>query len=461
MIEIEPSSFRDPSGFVFRSEGELYRQVNGCYQATYDELMRSGLYEELTEKQLLVRHIETKGLLVGSEAYCTIKPESIPFISYPYEWSFSQLKVAALAILRIQHIALKHGMSLKDASAFNIQFIGTKPILIDTLSFERCNEGSPWVAYRQFCQHFLAPLFLMAYLDPRLSILSREWIDGIPLETTVNIASVGLKLRPGFFIHIGLQAKAQDRYKDLTDFRSGLHAFRLKRRAFLALLDSLRVNVDKISWDPYKTQWAKYYENTNYSKIGTTEKRQFLQEIISTSSPGRIVDLGANTGQYSTLGSANGSQVIACDSDHGAVEICFRQAKREENQLLLALVIDLCNPTPATGWMNTERYSFIERAAKGTDLVIALALIHHLIIGNNVPMRYVVDLISCIGREAIIEFVDKKDSQIRRLLATRKDIFPDYSESGFEAALSKTCEVIRKARISETHRILYYVRRKH
>ncbi len=175
------SSFRDPSGFVFFRDGQLLRQINRSYREHYDMFMSSGLYDGLQKQQAIVRHQEVENS-TDTQAYKTIAPQQISFISYPYEWCFGQLKDAALLTLEIQKTAMEHGMTLKDASAYNIQFDQGKPILIDTLSFEKYQEGSPWQAYRQFCQHFLAPLALMHYSNMHAGRLSAIWLDGIPLE---------------------------------------------------------------------------------------------------------------------------------------------------------------------------------------------------------------------------------------------------------------------------------------
>jgi len=209
------ASFRDPSGFLFTRQGVLYRQVNQAYQPHYDKLLNSGLYDKLVKAGLLIPHEE-----VGVEpaepslAYKVLRPERVDFISYPYEWSFSQLQDAALATMAIQKLALDAGMVLKDSSAYNIQFYRGRPVLIDTLSFEAYREGEPWVAYRQFCQHFLAPLSLMAYTDVRLNQLLRIYIDGVPLDLAVRLLPGRTRFDLGLATHIHLHAVAQQRYAD-------------------------------------------------------------------------------------------------------------------------------------------------------------------------------------------------------------------------------------------------------
>jgi hypothetical protein len=251
------ASFRDPSGFLFSRDGVLYRQVNRKYEQEYTRLMESGLYEKLTKAGLLIPHaevdqptIEFDSVPQGEVGYKVIRPEHVPFISYPYEWSFGQLRDAALATLAIQRRALKYGMSLKDASAYNIQFVRGKPTLIDTLSFEFYKEGQPWVAYRQFCQHFLAPLALMALKDVRLSQLLRVYIDGVPLDLASELLPWGTRLNFGLLTHIHLHAGAQKKYAgEEVKSRSGS----MSQQALTALIESLGATVRKLTWKPHGT----------------------------------------------------------------------------------------------------------------------------------------------------------------------------------------------------------------
>jgi hypothetical protein len=458
MMKAHPSSFRDPQGFMFEQDGVLYRQVNESFRTSYEGLMGSGLYDELVAKQLLVPHVEVDAPRGGAGACRILKPDRVPFISYPYEWCFSQLKKAALTTLRIQRIALRHGMSLRDSSAFNVQFIGSRPVFIDTLSFEGCVEGRPWVGYRQFCQHFLAPLFLMAGCDPRLSVLSSSWIDGIPLDVACRLAPRRYRWRPGFLTHIALHAKAQERFREAASRRSTPP--RLSRASLTRILDSLRATIEGLAWNPEKTQWADYYSKTNYSEGAMEQKKRFVASVVDEIRPVQVVDLGANTGEFSTIAAHADAYVVATDIDHGAVELCFRRASAEKDRNILPLVVDLTSPTPAVGWMNVERSSFLGRCCGHTDLVLALALIHHLVIGNNVPLRNVCELLARAGTHCIVEFVAKSDSQVQRLLASREDIFHEYSETGFENALSGIFLIIRKQPIAGAHRVLYHLQRR-
>ncbi len=308
------ASFRDPSGFLFTHQGDLYRQVNRSYAAEYDRLMGSGLYEKLVKAGLLIPHTEVKIPPADKEtAYKVLRPERVPFISYPYEWSFGQLKDAALATLSIQRRALRLGMSLKDASAYNIQFQHGKPVLIDTLSFEIYIEGEPWVAYRQFCQHFLAPLALMAQRDVRLSQLLRIHLDGVPLDLASRLLPWRTRWNLGLSAHIHLHAKAQQRYAGIsvTEARGKR---RMSRQALLGLLESLRTTVRKLEWKPAGTEWADYYQDNNYTDHAFEHKKVLVADWLAKIAPRMVWDLGANTGVFSRLALRTGhrwSQLIS------------------------------------------------------------------------------------------------------------------------------------------------------
>src|SRR5436190_13957563 len=258
------ASFRDPSGFLFARGGILYRQVNRKYEQEYARLMESGLYEKLVKAGLLIPHIEVDQPPVepdsaGAVAHKIIQPERVPFISYPYEWSFGQLRDAALTTLSIQRRALKVGMSLKDASAYNIQFVRGKPTLIDTLSFEIYKEGQPWVAYRQFCQHFLAPLALMALKDVRLNQLLRVYIDGVPLDLASELLPAKTRFNFGLLTHIHLHAGAQKKYSGIASEETKSRSGSMSKQAMTGLIESLESTIQKLDWTPHGTEWGNYY----------------------------------------------------------------------------------------------------------------------------------------------------------------------------------------------------------
>jgi hypothetical protein len=450
------ASFRDPSGFLFTCDGVLYRQVNQIYAADYDRLMTSGLYAKLTESGRLVPHEEVAVKPPAPGAYKILRPERVPCVSYPYEWSFGQSKDAALATLSIQKRALKCGMSLKDASAYNIQFFKGKAALIDSLSFESYQEGEPWVAYRQFCQHFLAPLALMAYRDVRLVQLLRVYIDGIPLDLASELLPGRTRWNLGLASHIHLHAQAQKRYSEAS-IAEQRHGRKMSQEALLGLIESLQNTVRKLEWKPAGTEWGEYYDNTNYSEAAFEHKKQLVAEWAGRVKPRLVWDLGANTGVFTRQAMGPETYAIAWDIDPTAVEQNWMQVRKEKEQAILPLVLDLTNPSPALGWDNRERESFGQRGP--ADLVLALALIHHLAISNNLPFERIAKSMAGWGKWLVIEFVPKSDSQVQKLLRSRKDIFEDYTRQGFEAAFGRYFEILERRAVRESERWMYLMRK--
>jgi hypothetical protein len=450
------ASFRDPSGFLFARDGVLYRQVNQVYAADYDRLMTSGLYDKLVETGRLVPHTESDLEPAAPGAYKILRPERVPFISYPYEWSFGQLKDAALATLSIQKRALKYGLSLKDASAYNIQFYKGKAALIDTLSFETYKPGEPWVAYRQFCQHFLAPLALMAARDVRLSQLLRVYIDGIPLDLASRLLPRRTRWNFGLASHIHLHAAVQKKYADasLAEARRGRT---MSQEALLGLVESLQSTVRKLEWNPAGTEWGEYYEHTNYTDAAFEHKKQLVAGWAERVKPRLVWDLGANTGVFARQASGPGTYAVAWDIDPAAVERNWRQVCREKEQNILPLVLDLTNPSPAIGWDNRERESFGQRGP--ADLILALALIHHLAISNNLPFERLAEALAGWGEWLIIEFVPKSDSQVQKLLRSRADIFPNYTRERFEEAFGRFFRIAESRPVQESERWLYLLQK--
>jgi hypothetical protein len=451
-------SFRDPSGFLFVEAGVLYRQINQSYREHYDRLVASGLFEALRRDGLLLSHQEESlSLARGIEAYRIIRPEPVAFISYPYEWCFGQLKDAALLTLEVQRRALEHDLILKDASAYNVQFVRGRPVLIDTLSFEVYREGVPWVAYRQFCQHFLAPLALMAYRDVGLSQLLRIHIDGVPLELASLLLPRRTRWRLSLSLHLHMHARMQRKYSDRPEeAQSGRR--RMGRQALVNFIENLRQTVAALQWAPRGTTWGEYYQGDSYDPAGLEDKRARVEDFIRKCAPATVWDLGANTGLHSRIASGQGADVVAWDVDPAAVELNYRQVVRDRETRLLPLVCDLTNPSPALGWANEERMSMRDRGP--VDLLMALALVHHLAIANNVPLRRIARLFSEMGRFLIIEFIPREDPKVRHLLASREDVFTEYDRRGFESAFSEYYETLEAQAIRGSSRVLYLMRRR-
>lgn len=459
------SSFRDPSGFLFTRDGVLLRQVQERYRPHYELLKASGLYDALLRDGLLIPHEECPlSEAAQPGAAFVLRPERIPFISMPYEWSFGQRKAAALLTLRIQRLALAHGMTLKDASAFNVQFRGGTPVLIDTLSFERREAGAPWIAYRQFCQHFLAPLALQAMVDVRLGLLLRQYVDGIPLDLASRLLPGRTKLSMWAQFHIHLHAKSIARHsategRRAPDSADGAGATprapNVSDRGIEGLILNLEGAVQGLSWSPPGTEWGAYEETLGYASVDREAKHRVVGDFVKASGARSVLDLGANAGEYSRVARAAGaSLVVAADGDPVAVERHHRRLEQQDDAGIVPLWVDLTNPSPSQGWDHAEWPSL---AARGPfDTVMALALVHHLAIGNNVPLPGVAAMLARLGRQVIVEWVPKSDPQVQRLLSAREDIFVHYAEADFRDAFAGIgLRVLTTTPVGDSGRVLY------
>jgi hypothetical protein len=461
-VERDPASYRDPSGFVFRRDGVVHRQVNASFADDWRAFSDTGLYAALVDERVLVPH-ESVGVDAAAApgAVDVIRPQPIPFLSFPYEWSFSQLADAARLTLRAQELALEHGMTLKDASAFNVQFIGSHPVLIDSLSFERASDQAPWVAYRQFCEHFMAPLALTAYRDPRVALLSRDLPDGIPVDLASSLLPVRTRLRFGLMTHLHMHASAQRRAalgQAQTDGGGVVPPpQRMTRIRHRALIDSLRRTVDGLRWEP-RTTWSGYGRTTSYTAEAAEAKRHIVGDMLDRFGGGWAWDIGANTGEFSQIAASGGRRVVAVDADPGAAELHYRRLRERQDEQVWSVVADLRSPSPSVGWDLAERPSLFDRA--NADVVLALALVHHLAIGGNVPLAQIADTLARLGRRVIVEFVPKEDPQVMRMLGSRRDVFADYSLHGFRAAISQRFSTTREEAIPGTTRTLLALERR-
>lgn len=449
------SSFRDAAGFLVTQGGRLYRVVTKTGEADYRLLQSSGLYDHLTARGWLIPHEELASSPLTMPAACVLAPLLIPFISYPYEWSFSQLQDAALLTLDIQREALQKDMSLKDASNYNIQFMGSRPVFIDTLSFEQRSD-SPWVAYGQFCRHFLAPLALMAAGNMDINRMLIAFLDGLPLATALQLLPLTQRLRWGLFLHLGLHARSQKRHQDSDVGRGKILFFGIKRQ--LALVDSLYQTVLALKKPRIKTEWGDYLSTMDhYSVRAEEEKKRIVEKVAMENHPAMVWDLGGNIGHYSRLFSSRGLRTICFDGDPLCVDANYLEAKKENNETLLPLLMDLANPSPAIGWEHCERQSFLQRGP--ADLVLALALVHHLRITANIPLVRLGSFFASCGRKLLIEFVPKGDPMVKKLLLNRSDIFTDYSQPEFEKSFGQHFRLVQKWSLPESARLLYYFER--
>lgn len=447
-----PSSFRDPAGFVFVEDGVFKRAVTPAGLPDYELFMLSGLYDDLAKDSLVVRHREQTGGGWEERLATSLVPERVDYVSYPYEWSFLQLKDAALLTLEVQRRALRHGMSLKDASAFNVQFRGAAPVFIDTLSFEK-NDGGPWVAYQQFCRHFLAPLALMAYVSPSFNRFLAASLDGFPLELACRLLPLSTHLRAGLLLHIHWHARA---LRNSRRKGGAVRANQPDRKA--ELTESLRSAVESIELPPQRTEWSDYYrEAASYAPPAEDFKKRWVRHWIRSTQAGLVFDLGANTGEYSRLAAAEGARCVSFEMDPICANQNYARARRSGDPRILPLLMDLREPSPSLGFELGERMSMLERPK--ADLILALALVHHLRITGQIPLARLAGFFGRLGRRLLIEFVPKEDPMVRAMLGHRKDVFADYSWTGFLEAFGQRFELVEAQPIPSTQRTLCHFRR--
>ena len=363
------------------------------------------------------------------------------------------MRDAALATLAIQKTALARGMMLKDASAFNMQFLDGRPTLIDTLSFEKLRL-EPWAAYGQFCRHFLAPLALISLRDPRLGRLSRIHLDGVPLSLASRLLPWRGLLNFWLMVHLYWHATSEGRPGPGTARRAGSETCRLSSLQGLAA--GLETAVKKLQWRPPKAAWATYYECSVTGGKYVEHKKQIVADFLQIVRPRTVWDLGSNTGLFSRLAAAAGADTFSFDNDPDCVEINYLEARKKSERRLLPLWMDLTNPSPALGWEHRERLSWLERPVP--QLALALGLVHHLAIANNLPLPRIREFCGRLGPWLAIEFVPKEDANAQKLLAVREDVFAGYTRENFEGEFSRGFAIERSVPVWDSPRVLYLMR---
>jgi hypothetical protein len=444
-----PSSFRDPAGFLYNRGDRLLRQVNREYAEDLEHLRSSGLLDESAAAGLTLRHEEVALADRSDDRGCAVfEPTRLSFVAYPYEWCPGQLRDAGLATIALQRRALARGMTLKDATAYNVQFHEGRPVHIDLLSFARVRAGRPWVAYRQYCQHFVAPLALARYRDPRLLRLLTVHLDGVPLDVASRLLPARTWLRPSLFVHIHAHALVSSRVADgAADGRA-----RVRGTALVALADSLERCVRSLAWRPPAGVWRDYTSERSYSDAALSSKRSSVERWLARGAYRSVLDAGANVGEFSRLAAGAAERVLSVDADYASVETLYRSLDEPGRARILPLVADLASPSPALGWNGSEREPLLERLR--SDVVLALALVHHLVLTAGAPVEAVVALLARLGTEAVVEYVPMDDPQARRLLRNR-DSYHAYDRSRFEAALRTRYSIAEVAPVGDSSRVLY------
>jgi ribosomal protein L11 methylase PrmA len=446
-----PASYRDPCGFVFEHSGIFYRAVLAAGREDYDALMQSGLYQQLVERNLMIAHEEVADLLPSANVYKMLKPEQLGFWTYPYEWSFSQLRDAALLTLKLIRLGLEHGMILKDASANNIQFVSGHPVLIDSLSFEAYEEGRPWQAFNQFCRHFLYPLLVFQKHPEWTPATLMAYPDGLSAPLTASLLPWKSRFSWNKQLYVYLAAA-------LGKKKSGT-AYRISKEKILQNTAQLKDFIGGLQPPKVDAGWSHYYDETILSEDYLESKKAIVADVLKDLGPKRVIDTGCNTGAFSLITAEYAPQVIAFDADASSVDALYTETGARNMRHIHTLVADLTNPTPALGWANAERSALKDRL-RG-DMVLALALAHHLAIGKNVPFSMISSFFAGITQKwLLIEFVPKSDPRVQLLLQSREDVFVDYTQQHFEGAFSAHFSFEKTFALPHSERILYLMRRR-
>lgn len=458
--QFEPGSFRDRNSRVFYCDNAVFRGLSEQAFNEWKALSSTRFFARFMAEGKLV-HTEQVDIaevwdsnLVGEWA-AVLKHQTIPFISYPYEWTFGMLKDAALLLLELLLAALDEDMILKDSSAFNVQWKGAKPVFIDIPSFEKLIPGEPWVGYRQFCQMFLYPLFLQAYKDVPFQPWLRGNIDGIEPEYCNNLMSVRDLLRPGVLTHVYLQTKMQVKYaKTQRDIKGDLRAAGFNKGLIKANESRLSKIIQGLTWKRTKSQWLDYTSDNSYTDIDREMKMAFVRNAVMSCPWNLVWDLGCNIGTYSRIAAENARYVVAMDADQLAVERFYQALKAEGNTSILPLVSNLADASPNLGWRGLERNALTERGKP--DLTLCLALIHHIVISANIPLNEFIDWLTSLCTSLVIEFVTKEDPMVKTLLRNKEDNYDDYEIEYFEQCLGRAFDVAQRRMLTSGTRILYF-----
>ena len=460
-LQLDPGSFRDRKSRVFYFEGRIFRALGPEAQEAWKTLSGCAFFSELTAAGKIVgtREAEKDVPLdeLSSHWVSALEHDPIPFVSYPYEWSFGMLRDAALLQLELLLAALDEDMILGDASSYNVQWRGHRPVFIDIGSFESWQPGSPWVGYRQFCQLFLYPLLLTAYRDLPANFWLRGAIDGITPEECARLFSLRDYLRPGVFTDVYLQAKLQARNTSSdTDLRADLRRAGFRKDLILHNVERLQSIVRRLRWRRKSSEWKDYDEQRPYDRGDDSLKEHFVRQAAASGSWSMVWDLGCNLGAFSCIAAEHAEYVVAMDSDPLTIEHLYRALRESGPDNILPLVNNLADPSPALGWRQRERKPLTDR--QKPDLTLCLALVHHLVITANVPLSELLAWLAELDSHLVIEFVAKSDPMVQKLLRNKTDIYHDYEIEVFEKCLGERFEILRRERLSSGHRTLYFAR---
>lgn len=470
-LSFDAGSFRDRSSRVFFDDGNVFRTMNRDALSAWQRTSNAAFFRDLVKSGQIVETVEVPlgdlgRFKLAPQVVGVLKHERIPFISYPYEWSFSMLRDAASLHLRILKQAFASGLILKDASPYNVQFRGSQPVFIDIGSFVELVPGEPWVAYRQFCELMLFPLMLQAYRGVHFQPILRGQLEGISARQFMQWVRWQDMFRPGVLTNGWLQAALEKRTQAVSSSTvndlqsSGFNSTMIER-----MFDKLTQLLERLEWKPGQTQWTQYDNSLVHVADDLRCKSEFVRSVCSQKRRHLVWDLGCNDGRYSKIAEEFADCVIAMDQDHACVDQIYRGAKsaqscrskhpsHSKHTKILPLCVELANSSPAQGWRGRERKRLEDRGKP--ELIFCLGLIHHLVIAGNIPLPDVIDWLAGFGAELVLEFPSKQDSMVRALLRNKRDQYDDYSPEQLLIELERHFEISRQESLPSGHRILFH-----
>jgi len=465
----EPGSFRDRTSRVFYQDGAVLRGLNAHAAQEWEVLKAKPFFQQFMAEGKIV---QTEQLVESPDASPSphterceahwsviLKHQTIPFISYPYEWPFSMLQDAARLTLELQAAALNANMTLKDATPFNVQWSGSQPAFIDIPSFERLRPGEPWVGYRQFCQLFLYPLFLQAYKDLPFQPWLRGSLEGIEPTQCARLMSLRDLFRPGVLSHVVLQAKAQASYAQTErNLKKDLRQAGFHKALIQANVSRLQKQIAQLTWKQTRSTWSGYTEALPYTEREQHQKADFVRRLTHSRRWNLVWDLGCNTGTFARIAAENADYVLAMDIDALVVERLYCALKQEQSINILPLISNVADPAPNLGWRGQERKALVERGKP--DLTLCLALLHHVVISAHIPLREFITWLASLGTALVIEFVTRDDSMVQTLLRHKADHYTDYDLTYFERCLADAFAIDQQETLASGTRRLYYARSK-
>jgi ribosomal protein L11 methylase PrmA len=459
MVQPDPGSFRDPASGILLGDNKVYRFFTTGHVADFEALVETGLLESLVKSEAVIGS-KPVGIDEAPDVYraapeigLVVEHPRIPFISYVYEWPFEMLRAAAIRSLEILQLALDKDLILKDATPYNVQFIGTNPLLIDVGSFERYRQGLPWIGYTQFCRTFLNPLLLQSITGIPFQMWMRSSLEGIDPVHLNRLLPLRHKLRKNVFIDVVLQAWLSRRFSSSSKKAPSLQERSIPKSVIAGLVNRLKKSVAGLKRrGKANSVWLNYEEECHYQPEALQAKDRFVDAALARAKPGVVWDLGCNVGRYSIMAAQHAGYTVSMDSDEAAIGALYERARGQHTNIL-PLTVDFANPSPSQGWAQEERRGLAERGT--ADFALCLALVHHLAISGNVPLQRVADWLSSITKAGIVEFVPKSDPMVQRLLSTREDVYTGYTQSAFEEALKEHFKIADTACLPNSERTLY------